>query len=56
MPTIIVEQNLRFTFDDAWSVIKLDEHPFFRERLMPLQFDDAVYFLGLHPGKRPCIS
>ncbi len=48
MPKMFEEENLRFTFDDAWSVIKLDEHPFFRERLMPLQVTRAVDFLGLY--------
>lgn len=47
MPTTIVEENLRFTFDDTWDVTKLDEHPFFRHRLMPLQLTRAVDFLGL---------
>jgi hypothetical protein len=42
-----VEENLRFTFDDAWSVTKLDEHAFFKKRLMPTQLTRAVDFLGL---------
>ncbi len=48
MPKMFVEENLRFTFDDEWSVIKLDEDPFFRKRLMPLQLTRAVDFLGLY--------
>jgi hypothetical protein len=44
---MIVEGNLRFTFDDTWNVTKLDEHPFFRDRLMPLQLTCAVDFLAL---------
>jgi hypothetical protein len=46
MSQVIVEENLRFTFDDSWSVTKLDEHAFFRERLMPLQLTRAVDFLA----------
>jgi hypothetical protein len=42
-----VEENLRFTFDDAWRVTRLDEHAFFKERLMPMQLTGAVDFLGL---------
>ncbi len=48
MPQTFVEENLRFTFDDAWSVIKLDEDPFFVNRLRPVQLTRAVDFLGLH--------
>ncbi len=47
MSRTIVEGNLRFTFDDTWNVTKLDAHPFFRERLMPLQLTRAVDFLAL---------
>jgi hypothetical protein len=48
MPKTIVEENLRFTFDDTWSVEKLDDHAFFKKRLMPMQLTRAVDFLGLH--------
>jgi hypothetical protein len=48
MPKQLEEQNLRFTFDDTWSVIKLDEDSFFLERLMPLQLTGAMDFLGLY--------
>ena len=48
MPRTFVEGNLRFTFDDAWSVTKLDEDPFFQKRLMPMQLTGAVDFLGLY--------
>jgi hypothetical protein len=48
MSQTIEEGNLRFTFDDAWSVTKLDEHAFFTERLMPMQLTRAVDFLGLY--------
>ncbi|MGA2032989.1 MAG: hypothetical protein ABSG68_12070 [Thermoguttaceae bacterium] len=48
MPQSFVEENLRFTFDDAWSVSKLDEHAFFKERLMPMQLTRAMDLLGLH--------
>lgn len=47
MPRTIVEENLQFTFDDTWEVVKLDEHPFFKERLMPLQLTCALDFLAL---------
>ena len=47
MPKTIVEGNLRFTFDDAWSVTKLDDCPFFRDRLMPMQLTGAFDFLAL---------
>jgi hypothetical protein len=50
MPTDFVEEDLRFTFDDNWNVVKLDEHPFFRERLMPMQLTRAVDFLALYRG------
>ena len=48
MPKTMDEGNLRFTFDDDWEVVKLDEHAFFCQRLMPLQLTRAVDFLGLH--------
>ena len=48
MTTSIVEGGLRFTFDGNWSVIKLDGHEFFEQRLMPMQLTGAADFLGLH--------
>lgn len=52
MPTIFEEPSdsptLRFTFDDDWDVVRLDEDSFFRKRLMPLQLTGAVDFLCVY--------
>ncbi len=48
MPTTHDEGNLRFTFDDQWRVVKLDQGAFFRDNLMPLQLTKCVDFLGLY--------
>lgn len=52
MPIVFEEPpanpSLRFTFDDDWQVIKLDDHRCFTERLMPLQLTRAVDFLGIY--------
>ena len=53
MSLTFVEENLRFTFDDAWSVIKLDEHAFFKQRFMPLQLTALSISLGCI-GNLPC--
>lgn len=51
MPSVVDVDSLRFTFGDDWRVMKLDDHPFFKKRLMPLQVTGAVDILGLYRGR-----
>jgi hypothetical protein len=51
MPSVVDVDSLRFIFGDDWRVIKLDEHAFFKQRLMPLQVTRAVDIVGLYRGR-----
>lgn len=41
------EQNLRFEFGKQWRVLKLDDHPDYRDRIAKLDGTKSVDFLGI---------
>lgn len=47
----IREQNLLFTFEDSWQVVKLDGHRAYRNGLGKLAESKAVDFLGIHQNQ-----
>lgn len=42
------EDALRFEFTDEWKIIKLDDHPYYRQKAAKLQETKAVDFIGLY--------
>lgn len=54
MPTTIEEGQLRFRFDDLWSVVrKYDAHPDYRERMQKLQGTSALDFVAIQGEDGP---
>lgn len=51
MSIAIHEQNLLFTFEDSWQVVKLDDHRAYRSGLGKLAGSKAVDFLGIHQNQ-----
>lgn len=50
MSTVIPEENLQFSFDENWKVLKWDDHGAFKDGLEKAQHTKAVDFFGLHIG------
>lgn len=53
MTFVHVENNLRFVFDDGWTVLKWDEHRAYVDGLQPHQGTKAVDFVGLRLQATP---
>ncbi|MGE0083265.1 MAG: hypothetical protein AB7S75_02460 [Desulfococcaceae bacterium] len=47
----IDEENLSFSFGDQWQVCKLDDHPFYRNRMEKIDGTKALDFLGIYDKK-----
>lgn len=51
MPGAFAEEHLRFVFDDAWSVVKYDDHRDYRERIERLEGTKAVDFVAVYANE-----
>ncbi len=45
------EGNLSFCFGNQWLICKLDDHPFYRDRMEKIDGTKAVDFFGIYEGK-----
>lgn len=52
--TSFKEEYLQFEFGSRWEVIKLDEHPGYRQGIEKLDYTKAVDFLALLDGRTLC--